>query len=154
MKHIPDELYQQIHEVLPIACVDVIIKKSDAFLLAKRNNKPAQGQWFLPGGRVLKGESLKEAAGRKIQEEIGIKVTIEKILGIDETTFPDGPFGGPTHTINIVFLATPLNENETIILDKQNSEYRWFSHIDDSWHPYVKKFAKLAGLTKKIIKTN
>jgi len=148
MKNIPTELYQQIHATIPIACVDIVLKDGDSFLLAKRTNKPAQGQWFLLGGRILKGEKLYDAACRKIREETGIEITIEKMLGIDETMFPDGPFNDPTHTINIVFLATRKDPMSTITLDKQNSEYQWLSHIDGTWHPYVQKFLTLAGFDK------
>lgn len=148
MTYIPDELYRQIHAMLPIACVDVLLKDGDSFLLAKRNNEPAQGQWFFPGGRIFKGEKLEDAARRKIKEETGIDATIEKMLGVDETLFPEGPFNNSTHTINIVFLATPTNPQATVTLDEQNSEYSWYTHVNNSWHPYVQKFLALAGFNK------
>jgi len=149
MNHIPAELYQQIHASIPIACVDFILKKDNSFLLAKRNNKPAQGQWFFPGGRIMKGETLEDAVKRKAKEEVGVEVTIGKMLGVEETLFPDGPFEGSTHTINIVFLVSPIDRDDEIVLDNQNEESRWYTHIDDTWHPYVKKFLMLAGFTKK-----
>ncbi|MCK9344989.1 MAG: NUDIX domain-containing protein [Candidatus Pacebacteria bacterium] len=148
MNHIPTELYQKIHAVLPIVCVDVVVVRDNSFLLAKRNNKPAQGQWFFPGGRIFKGEGLEDAAKRKAQEELGIEISIEKILGVDETMFPDGPFDDSTHTINVVFLANSKDDGDTVALDTQNEEYQWYTHIDDTWHPYVKKFLVLAGFTK------
>lgn len=146
--NIPTELYQQIHEVLPISCVDIVVKNGDSFLLAKRRNKPAQGCWWFLGGRVFKNETLKDAAFRKTQQETGLDITIERILGVDETLFPDGPFGDSTHTINVVFLATLTNPESVIHLDNQNDEYQWFSHIDNDWDPYVKKFLELAGFTQ------
>lgn len=145
---IPRELYQQIHAMVPIACVDIVLKNGNFFLLAKRINKPAQGQWFLLGGRILKNEKLEDAARRKILQETSINVTIERMLGADETMFLDGPFGDSTHTVNIVFLATPTNPENLITLDNQNSGYQWFSNVDDAWHPYVKKFLGLAGFDK------
>ncbi|HAS85063.1 MAG TPA: NUDIX hydrolase [Candidatus Yonathbacteria bacterium] len=149
MNHIPAELYQKIHAVLPIVCADIVLVKNNSFLLAKRNNKPAQGQWFFPGGRILKGERLEDAIRRKIHEELGIVANVEKILGVDDTIFPDGPFDSPTHTVNIVFLVSLENQNDVISLDTQNEEYQWYTHIDDVWHPYVKKFLALAGFEKQ-----
>lgn len=143
--NIPTELYRQIHEVLPISCVDILLKNGDSFLLAKRNNKPAQGYWWFPGGRVLKNETLKDAAFRKTQQETGLDIKIEKILGVNETIFPDGPFDSSTHTINVVFLATCTSPENIVTLDDQNDEYQWFSHIHDTWDPHVKKFLELAG---------
>ncbi|MHB1117907.1 MAG: NUDIX domain-containing protein [Minisyncoccota bacterium] len=148
MSNIPTELYQQIHKAIPIACVDIVLKNDNSFLLAKRSNKPAQGQWFFPGGRILKGETLESAAKRKAKEEVGVEISTQKIIGVEETIFPDGPFDDPTHTINVVFLATTTHQKDSIILDAQNDEYQWFSHIDNTWHPYVKKFLTLAGFTE------
>ncbi len=149
-KKIPVSLYKRIHEVIPIPCVDIVLKNDHSFLLAKRINKPAQGSWWLPGGRIIKGEKLIEAANRKAQEELGISVRVEKILGVDETMFPDGPFNDSTHTINVVFLASFTHSIKSVKLDNQNDEYAWFSHIEKTWDPYVKKFLALAGFTEKI----
>ncbi|XYB84552.1 NUDIX domain-containing protein [Vibrio parahaemolyticus] len=49
-------------------------------LLGLRNNRPAQGFWFVPGGRVLKGESLKDAFLRLCQDEVGLEVNIEDAI--------------------------------------------------------------------------
>lgn len=144
MEHIPDELYREIINAIPFVCVDIVIKNGNSFFLAKRKSEPAQGQWFLPGGRVLKNEKLEDAAYQKVQQETGLNVKIEKILGVDETMFPVSTFGVPTHSVNVVFLATTTNPETTVHLDNQNDEYQWYTHIDDVWHPYVKKFLKLA----------
>ncbi len=45
------------------------------FLLGKRKNSTGAGQWCLPGGKLDKGESLKEAALRESFEETGIALT-------------------------------------------------------------------------------
>lgn len=148
VKDIPLEIYEQLHKFLPIPTVDIILVDKGSFLLVKRKNKPAQGQWFFPGGRVLKGEKLEEAALRKIEEEVGLPVTLKEKLGADEQIFSDGPFGNSTHTISIVFLAESKGHRDSVVLDNQGEEYYWFSRIDDSWHPYVKKYLKLAGFSE------
>lgn len=148
MEYIPDELYKEILNAIPFACVDMVIKDGNSFLLAKRKNKPAQGQWFLPGGRVLKNERLEDAVLRKMYQETGMRGVIEKMLGADETMFPDGPYGGSVHSVNVVFLITPTTSKTAIVLDEQNDEYQWYTHINDAWHPYVKKFLEMAGFPK------
>ena len=41
------ELYQQIVQVIPIACVDlVVVDDVGQVLLAKRTNEPAIGEWW------------------------------------------------------------------------------------------------------------
>lgn len=137
--HIPEELYRQIHAHMPIPCVDIVIIHDGRVLLHKRSNKPAQGQWWFPGGRVLKGETLANAARRKMLEEVGLMPQTLEYIGGDETLFDDGPFDGPTHTINSVFRATVENIDH-ITLDTQASEWKWFTEADKEWHPYVKAF--------------
>jgi colanic acid biosynthesis protein WcaH len=39
----------------PLISIDLIVEnESGEFLLGKRTNRPAQGYWFVPGGRVQK----------------------------------------------------------------------------------------------------
>ncbi|MCV5153638.1 GDP-mannose mannosyl hydrolase, partial [Escherichia coli] len=49
----------------PLVCLDFIVENSRGeFLLGKRTNRPAQGYWFVPGGRVQKDETLEAAFER------------------------------------------------------------------------------------------
>ncbi len=66
------ELYRQILEFMPIPCVDVAIVAHGAVLLVRRDDPPAQGEWWIPGGRILKGEMMRDAAIRKARQEVGI----------------------------------------------------------------------------------
>lgn len=143
MSTIPTELYQQIHAAVPIACVDIVLVHNDQILLGQRTNQPAQGQLWFPGGRVHKGETRSAAAIRKALEETGLAVTLIAELGTEETIFPDGPFGTPTHTINTVFLATP-DTPSPMSEDAQHDTLTWFATIPADVHPYVYKYCQLA----------
>ncbi len=53
-------------------------------LLIERAAEPAAGQWALPGGALAKGESLDEAAARKLSEETGVSdVFLEQLYSFD-----------------------------------------------------------------------
>ena len=120
---IPLKLYKKIIDVLPIFCVDVVIKYKGKVLLVKRKNAPAKGKWWLPGGRIFKGETIEKAAKRKMKEELGINIKIIKSLGYFEKHFKENEFNlkSGIHTISIVILAEPLSLN--IKLDRQSDDW-------------------------------
>ncbi|MGI6524641.1 MAG: NUDIX domain-containing protein [Bdellovibrionota bacterium] len=146
MSFIPDDLYQKILENVPIACVDIAIVANGAVLLVQRKDAPARGEWWVPGGRVLKGEMLRETALRKAKEEVGIQCHIGPIVHTAETIFPDGPYGVAVHSVNTCFLLYP-HANETLpALDDHHSDFKWVSTVPSDLHEYVKKCLVGAGL--------
>lgn len=54
-----------------------------AFVITRRSErlKNHPGQWALPGGRIDGGESAEEAALRELDEEVGVAVGAEAVLG-------------------------------------------------------------------------
>lgn len=144
---VPEKLYKKIVEILPLSCVDIIVKKKNHFLLIKRLENPAKNKWWFPGGRILFNETLKSAVKRKLKEELNIKKLKNiKFLGVKETKFKKGKFKKPVYCINNLFLAE-LNENDCLKIsaDKTITEYKWFKSISRGFHPYIKKNLKLAG---------
>jgi len=73
----------------PIICVGVVCWKGDQVLVIKRATPPLKGQWSIPGGKVIWGESLAEAALRELYEETGIKADLGRLIGIYEIIEPD-----------------------------------------------------------------
>lgn len=130
---IPTELYKKIVEVLPILCVDIIIKNlNDNYLLIKRANNPLKGEWWVIGGRVLKCESLKQAAIRKLEEEVGLKITTLKLVGYYEDQFEENYFGSqtPFHSVSIVF-STIIEDSQQIKLDYQSLEWKYSKNLPE-----------------------
>lgn len=50
-------------------------------VLVKRRYPPEEGEWTLPGGGIEAGESVSEAARREVQEETGLTVAIDELIG-------------------------------------------------------------------------
>jgi len=143
---ISDKLYKKILEVMPVPCVDVVVVSRGKFLLGKRKNKPALGMWWFVGGRVMKGEHLKNAALRHIKIETGIsKATLIKIIGAQETMFRNSAQGPASHTINTVFLAKIPYQKIIMPANSEISQFEWFSKVDAHWPLYIKEMLTLAG---------
>jgi colanic acid biosynthesis protein WcaH len=143
---IPQALYHQILQNMPIACVDIAVVANGSVLLVERKDAPARGQWWVPGGRVLKGERMRETAGRKAREEVGIECHVGPIIHTDETIFPDGPDGIPVHSINSCFLVYPVGDSVRVCLDDHHGGWRWVAGLEAGLHPYVNQCLRGAGL--------
>lgn len=136
MNFIPDPEYRRIQELMPILCVDLLIRKGDYFLLVRRLNEPAKGEWWFPGGRVRKGETPPIAAARIAREETGLDTDYERFMGVYDTQFPTGPFGVPVHTVNLCYRLQARAGN-LIRLDRHHDGFRWvpFSGLPDDLQP-------------------
>lgn len=144
---IPEDLYQQILQHMPIPCVDITIVSDGAVLLVKRGDAPACGEWWVPGGRVLKGEMMRETARRKAREEVGVECHCGPIIHTAETIFLDGPHDIPVHSVNSCFFMYPMKADFTVVLDQHHAQHRWVRSIDEGLHPYVEQCLRGAGLT-------
>lgn len=118
---IEEKLYKKIVESVPLLTVDVVLTHKGKYLLVKRENEPLKGFYWVVGGRVLKDESIWEAAMRKIRDEVGGAVKNLDFIGFYEDSYSTSAFGTPTHTTSLVFKAE-LADTE-IKLDSQSSDW-------------------------------
>ncbi len=125
MKIIPTDFYSTIVDVIPILCVDVVIRDDNKFLLVKRKSEPLRGRWWVPGGRVRKGETITTATKRKIKEELGINIKPLEPLGYYEKHFKKNEFGleSGIHTVSVVVLVEPLSLK--VKLNNQSSAWKF-----------------------------
>jgi colanic acid biosynthesis protein WcaH len=135
---IEEKYYKMILEWMPIPTVDAIIIFEGNFLLLKRNNPPVKGEWWVPGGRVRRGEALEEAVRREVLEETGLECRIIRQVGVINLVFPE------CHTISIYYLVEA--ESSNVKLNEEHSDYRWISTLPRGSHRYLKTMIKKAGL--------
>lgn len=115
--------------------------------MVKRLEKPVKGKWWCPGGRIFFGETLIQAAKRKLKEELNIK-SFQKIkfLGVKELFFKKGIYNRPVYSITNVFLVQLKEKDcQNIRVDKTSAGYKWFKKIGKGFNPYLKQFLKLSG---------
>ena len=123
---IDQELYSQMHQLLPIACLDLVIIQSGKVLLVKRNKEPAKGQFWLPGGRIFRNETFDDAAKRIALGETGLQINNIKTLGADNIIFDTDPFGHGkgTHTITCVVKCIPATPD--VHVDQNHDDFFWW----------------------------
>jgi ADP-ribose pyrophosphatase YjhB (NUDIX family) len=71
-----------VHFEDPKVAVGVVVEMDGGILLARRNHEPQIGRWSFPSGFVDAGEVLEEAAAREVQEETGVEVAVDRLLGV------------------------------------------------------------------------
>lgn len=136
------DLYTKILEHVPICAVDFVLVHQGKVLLALRKDEPAKGQWWIPGGRVLKNETLVDAVKRKAKQEAGVEVDVIRKIGCYEVMFAEAPFPEVktgVHYLAVCFVVVPQDKNIIITLDKTQERHRWIRNLESELHPYVQQ---------------
>ena len=122
---IEQEYYTEILKVLPIVCVDTVIVYAGRILLLLRDNDPAKGQYWFPGGRILKGELIEDAALRKVREEVNLDCKYERIISVEETIFSQQvKMVSDIHTVNICCQLL-AHDTDNLVIDQFHDGYIW-----------------------------
>lgn len=146
--YLTDVELRQVVANTPLVSIDLVVRNpAGDVLLGQRLNRPAQGFWFVPGGRIRKNERLPEAFARLLQEELGLvrAITAAKFLGVYEHHYPDN-FSGTDFSTHYVVLAYALEE-DLVLADlplQQHGAYRWWPvsellkhadvHVHTQWY--------------------
>ena len=149
-ERVPEKLYEQILENMPVLCIDIVVLHKGKVLLVQRGEEPEKNSWWLVGGRVYKNESFDEAVKRKVFEEVGLNVRIIKELGLydyrfNKSRFPNLKTG--IHTPTSVYIVEPIEE-VNIKLDGTSINYRWITHIEDGLPNFVRRILNDSGVFK------
>jgi colanic acid biosynthesis protein WcaH len=90
------EDFRHVVDATPLISIDLAVRNARGeILLGERLNRPAQGSWFVPGGRVLKNEPLDRAFERLTLAELGkvFSRSAGRFLGVYEHLYADSVFG-------------------------------------------------------------
>ena len=126
---IPGDVYGEILKLLPIVSVEALIFMDNALMFLRRKRQPAEGEWWFPGGRVRKGESLEQALRREVMEETGLEIKSYKLINVYSRVFPE------RHDITIAYLCKCREGKVT--LNDEHSEYCLFAENPAGLHPYL-----------------
>ena len=135
---IPEKLFQQIKNSVPLSCVDaILVNKNKEFFLVKRKIQPYKNKWCLPGGIIKRGQKIHEKLAETAKEELGIHFSAVKQLGFFEKIYKD------RHDISHCFIVR--TKNNSIKLNFQASEGKFFKKIPKNVASFHAKMLKKAG---------
>lgn len=144
---VSEEDWETIVSNVPIVSVDLVVLSPEGVVLGRRENKPAKDQWFVPGGRVHKGEQLDEAAYRIAQEELGVEVEVREQLGVYEHMYETSEVSdvGGKHYVPVGYVVS--TEAISFSTDTQHADLRTFSRDDlPNLHEYVEAYLRDADV--------
>jgi len=121
--------FKTIVKSTPLVSIDFIVRDAEGnVLLGQRTNRPAQGFWFVPGGRVLKDEALEYAFKRLIKEELGINSVESTFKGIYQHFYDDNFSEENFSTHYLVLAYEIIFKGDLALLPlEQHSTYKWFA---------------------------
>ncbi len=130
--------HADLHTVVrlaPLIAIDFIIRNPRRdVLLGLRNNEPAKGSYFVPGGMILKNERLTDAFARILKRETNFDASIgdARLLGAYEHFYEVNRFGDPAFGTHYVTLGYELRIGDPALLqaDRQHSELIWWAERD------------------------
>lgn len=143
---IPEEEWQIIVANVPIVSVDLLVECPDGIVLGKRTNEPASGEWFVPGGRVRKGERLEDAVHRIGHDELGVDIEIQDKLGTFEHFYDTSDVGSEKHYVAHGFHVR--TEDTVFESDTQHGEIAVFDEVPSGLHEHVEAYLDASELTE------
>ena len=132
------EEFKEIYSKVPRLCVEVVIKTHGGVVLGLRKLPSWQGMWHFPGGALDYNETIAEAVERIAKDEIGVSVTMDKLLGYIEypSEKKERGFGW---SVSLAILCRP--ESEEFRPDNFNSsEIKVFSELPENMVVEQKEF--------------
>jgi colanic acid biosynthesis protein WcaH len=129
------EDFNSVVRLTPLVAIDMIVRSPDGrVLVGRRNNEPAKGHFFVPGGRITKNETLAAAFKRISVAELGVAKKIEeaRFLGVYEHFYSTNNLERPgfgTHYVTLAYEVTSPVEDALLPKD-QHEEYAWKSEAE------------------------
>ena len=145
-----EKQFEAVVAATPLVSIDLVIRDSSKkVLLGQRTNRPAKDFWFVPGGRIMKNESISIAFSRLLRVELGLtdySIDAGKFLGVYQHFYSDSVFGDSpsTHYVVLAFelVLDSLDMREMPL--QQHQVYKWFAVSDlvamDSVHQHTKDY--------------
>lgn len=105
---------------IPILVVAAVIHRAhmpaEILIVRRGPGQSGAGFWEFPGGKVERGESPEQALRREIEEELGIAIKVQDLVGEEVHHYP-------TKSIRLrVYKAETLQESLTL---SEHDDFKW-----------------------------
>ena len=128
---LPLEKFNEIRKLVPMITVNGILRNlSGNVLVLKRNNEPFLGEYWVPGGYLMHGESISNCLKREIKEETNLDVKGYVLSSIVSTHTKTA------HVIEFNFLVYDFDGDFKI--NSEHSDVKWISSDEKDMHPGLK----------------
>lgn len=132
------DTFRTVIGATPLISMDLVVRNSAGeLLLGERLNRPAQSYWFVPGGRILKNESLDEAFRRITLSELGCVFERRQARMLDlyehfysDSVFAEAQAGPDTHYVVLGYELKLGAEPSIAPPPTQHGRYRWWAPED------------------------
>ncbi len=152
--YLDEKSFENVVKNSPIAAIDLcILNESKEILLGKRINHPARSFFFVPGGRIRKGEKLFFCIQRILKSEINYEILEEdfskiSLLGVFQHFYDNNFYGNnlfSSHYVVLVYVIKlkDLKKSKIGIINDQHDEYIWYNDSQSEnllIHPYCKEY--------------
>jgi len=99
-----------------------ILNKKNQILIVKSYKWP--GFYSIPGGKIISGETMKDALIREAKEEVGLDIKVVEFLWPIDAIYPK-EFFKKKHFIFLDFLCKVKNNNAPTIDKNEIQSYKW-----------------------------
>jgi len=137
---IPEDQYKFIVQNVPIVCVDVIVRREGRVLLLRRRNEPLKGEWWIPGGRIDRGEKSTDAAIREVFEETGLRIERPRLYAVLEGFFDTCAQNCSCHSLSLIYEAE--SKSGDVKIDKESSDFMWSESLPEKFNGYYSPWSR------------
>lgn len=134
MSWLDQNMFRAVVQYTPLIAIDLVVEnRIGEVLLGRRCNSPAKGEWFVPGGRITKDETIPVAFSRLTEVELGSSLPMAQAAfhGVYEHHYPDNVFDNSfsTHYVVLAYRLLVDLDLQQLPADQHNA-YHWWTKED------------------------
>jgi colanic acid biosynthesis protein WcaH len=148
MPFLSQEQFLEVVKNTPLVSVDLVVRnRLGQVLVGQRENSPAAGFWFTPGGRILKEETVRAAFVRVVKDELGLTLDEREmqLAGLYTHIYTNENFAG-VEGVDTHYVVIRCDLDADLDLEDlpraQHQAYHWMEVTELLEEPLVHDYVK------------